>query len=41
MAALADSLEREAPLVRLRGWTIEPVAGGGVRLRGQAVAVRQ
>lgn len=36
--ALADTLERERPLVRLRAWRIEPVAGGGVRLIGEGVA---
>ena len=40
VVALADSLEREAPLVRLRGWTLEAIPGG-VRLSGDAVAVRR
>ena len=38
--ALADSLERDAPLVRLRGWRLAGIEGG-VRLTGEAVAVRQ
>ena len=38
--ALADSLEREAPLVRLRTWKLIAIPGG-VRLSGDAVgAVR-
>jgi hypothetical protein len=37
--ALADALERDRPLVRLRSWRIEPIQGGGVRLVGEAVAV--
>lgn len=37
--ALADAFEREQPLMRFRGWSIEPVAGG-VRLAGEAVAVQ-
>ncbi|AQR73580.1 hypothetical protein [Sphingomonas sp. LM7] len=36
--ALADAFERERPLMRLRRWSVEPVAGG-VRLTGEAVAV--
>jgi hypothetical protein len=38
--ALADSLERDAPLVRLRTWQLTGIEGG-VRLTGEAVAVRQ
>ncbi len=38
--ALADSLERDAPLVRLRSWRLMGIAGG-VRLTGEAVAVRR
>lgn len=38
--ALADSLERDAPLVRLRGWELAGI-DGGVRLTGEAVAVRR
>lgn len=34
--ALADSLEREAPLVRLRTWKLEAIPGG-VRLTAEAV----
>jgi len=37
--ALADSLERDTPLVRLRGWRLAGIEGG-VRLTGDAVAVR-
>ncbi|NIJ20771.1 hypothetical protein FHS95_002463 [Sphingomonas naasensis] len=39
VVALADAFEREQPLMRLRSWRIEPVAGG-VRLTGDAVAVQ-
>ncbi|MCW3847443.1 hypothetical protein OF829_09325 [Sphingomonas sp. LB-2] len=38
VVALADSLEREAPLVRLRTWKLEAIPGG-VRLSADAVAV--
>ena len=38
--ALADTLERERPLMRLRSWRVEPVAGG-VRLTGDVVAAWQ
>lgn len=41
VVALADALERERPLMRLRSWRIEPVAGGGVRLIGDLVAAWQ
>lgn len=37
--ALAEAFERERPLMRLRSWRVEPVAGG-VRLSGEAVAVQ-
>ena len=37
--ALADSLERDTPLVRLRGWRLAGIEGG-VRLTAEAVAVR-
>jgi hypothetical protein len=37
--ALADALERDAPLVRLRGWKLAGIEGG-VRLTGEAVAAR-
>jgi hypothetical protein len=36
--ALADALERARPLIRLRRWRVDPVAGGGVRLSGDLVA---
>jgi hypothetical protein len=36
VVALADSLEREAPLVRLRNWKLEAIPGG-VRLTADAV----
>jgi len=39
VVALADAFERERPLMRLRSWRVEPVAGG-VRLTGEAVAVQ-
>jgi hypothetical protein len=38
--ALADALERETPLVRLRGWKLVAIEGG-VRLTGEAVAVKK
>lgn len=37
--ALADGFEREAPLMRFRRWSLEPVAGG-VRLSAEAVAAQ-
>lgn len=40
VVALADALERDAPLVRLRGWRMIAIPGG-VRLSGDAVAVRR
>jgi len=40
VVALADSLERDAPLVRLRGWRLVAIEGG-LRLTGEAVAVRR
>jgi hypothetical protein len=39
VVALADALERDAPLIRLRGWRLAGIEGG-VRLTGEAVAVR-
>lgn len=39
VVALADAFERERPLMRLRSWRVEPVAGG-VRLSGDAVAAQ-
>lgn len=38
--ALADALERETPLVRLRDWKLVAI-DGGVRLTGEAVAVKK
>lgn len=38
--ALADALERERPLMRLRSWQVE-AAAGGVRLTGEVVAAWQ
>lgn len=38
--ALADALERGSPLARLRAWRLTPIPEGGVRLLGEAVAVR-
>lgn len=38
--ALADALERDAPLVRLRNWRLAAIEGG-VRLTCEAVGVRQ
>lgn len=37
VVALADTLEREAPLVRLSNWRMEALAGSGVRLQAQAI----
>jgi len=37
--ALADAFEREAPLMRFRRWSLDPVAGG-VRLSAEAVAAQ-
>jgi hypothetical protein len=36
--AFAEGMERQRPLVRLAGWRVEPVRGGGVRLTGEALA---
>jgi hypothetical protein len=36
--ALADRLERDAPLLRLRSWQITALGDGGLRLDGEAVA---
>lgn len=36
--ALADRIEREAPLVRLRDWQVVALAGGALRIEGEAVA---
>lgn len=35
--AFADALERRRPLMRLRSWRVEPVAGG-IRLSGEVLA---
>ena len=37
LLAFADALERQRPLMRLRSWRLEPVAGG-IRLSGEVVA---
>jgi hypothetical protein len=34
--AFADALERQRPLMRLRSWRVEPVAGG-IRLSGEVL----
>lgn len=39
--ALADTLERGTPLVRLRAWRIDAIDDDNVRFSGEAVAVRQ
>lgn len=39
VVALADSLERDSPMVRLRSWRLAALPDGGVRLTGDAVAV--
>jgi hypothetical protein len=36
--ALADRIEREAPLMRFAAWRVTALPGGGVRLEGEAVA---
>lgn len=36
--ALADRIEREAPLTRFAAWRVAALPGGGVRLEGEAVA---
>ncbi|HVJ02775.1 MAG TPA: hypothetical protein VM662_11380 [Sphingomonas sp.] len=36
--AFADAVERGRPVMRLRGWRIEALPGGGVRLSGELVA---
>lgn len=41
VVALADALERGKPLMRLRRWRLDPVAGGGVRMTGDLVAAWQ
>lgn len=37
VVALADGWERGRPLLRLHGWTLEPLADGGVRLSAVVV----
>lgn len=39
MLAFADGFEREVPLMRLRSWSLAPMAGG-VRLTADAVAAQ-
>lgn len=41
VVALADSIERDVPLVRLKAWRLLPLPDGGVRLVAEAVAVRR
>lgn len=36
--AFTDALERERPMLRLRGWQLEALPGGSVRLSGELVA---
>lgn len=38
VVALADRIEREAPLMRFAAWRVAALPGGGVRLEGEAVA---
>ncbi len=38
VVALTDRIEREAPLVRFASWRVTTLAGGGLRLEGEAVA---
>lgn len=37
VVALIERLEREAPLMRLRGWEVRALADGGLRVDGEAV----
>ncbi|OAN57256.1 hypothetical protein [Sphingomonas sp. TDK1] len=37
VVALADSIERDQPLLRFRVWRLVPAEGGGVRLSGELV----
>ncbi|WP_084580178.1 hypothetical protein [Sphingomonas azotifigens] len=37
VVALADTIERERPLLRFRSWRMVPAEGGGVRLSGELV----
>ncbi|MFZ5746579.1 MAG: hypothetical protein ACOY45_02850 [Pseudomonadota bacterium] len=41
VVAMADALERGAPLMRLREWRIEPAGGGAVRLTGVVLGARR
>ena len=36
--ALADRIEREAPLTRFSAWQMAALPGGGIRIEGEAVA---
>lgn len=36
--ALTDRIEREAPLLRFAAWRASALAGGGLRIEGEAVA---
>lgn len=36
--ALAERIEREAPLTRFAAWRVAALPGGGIRLEGEAVA---
>ncbi|APR53834.1 hypothetical protein CA223_11100 [Sphingomonas koreensis] len=38
VVALADRIEREAPLLRFASWQVSALAGGGLRVEGEAVA---
>lgn len=38
VVALADRIEREAPLLRFSSWQAAALTGGGLRLEGEAVA---
>ncbi|MES2988802.1 MAG: GspMb/PilO family protein, partial [Pseudomonadota bacterium] len=41
VVALVDSVERAKPLMRLRRWRLDPVAGGGIRMTGDLVVAWQ
>ena len=36
--AFAEALERQRPVMRLRSWKVEPIAGGSIRLSGEVLA---
>lgn len=38
VVALTDRIEREAPLLRFASWRASALAGGGLRVEGEAVA---